>query len=274
MPARLLNRYSFLPLFLTIFFLSFRIAEACSCIFSPTVLYSFDHADVVVVVSAVSVERVQPEKTAAPGRMSKGRNSLHGVISTSMRVEQVFKGTVKVGDEMIFLQGNGADCFWAFDENDIGKKFLFYLTQPKNSNRWTAYTCSRSGTVKQAADDLLYLNKLDKVRNKTRVSGTLSFNNAAGESVAGRKIRLMGTEGTYETKTDENGVYEIYDLPAGRYLVEPEVTKGWKVRFWMNYSPSLDGIAVVGWLPKIPIILEAKKHVGLHIVFEIDGPTG
>lgn len=28
---------------------------------------------------------------------------------------------------------------------------------------------------------------------------------------------------TYETKTDENGVFEIYDLPPGKYFIEPEM---------------------------------------------------
>jgi hypothetical protein len=271
MLARLLNRYSFLPLFLSIFLLSCRIAEACSCGPLPTVLDSFNHSDVVVVVSAVSVEKATPEKTAAPGRMSDGTDYVDGVMSTSMRVEQVFKGTVKVGDEMIFVQGGGADCIWTFDESDIGKKFLFYLKHQKNSNRWMGFTCGRSGNVNQAVDDLLYLNNLDKVRNRTRISGTLGFNYDAGESLAGRKIRIIGTKGSHEIKTDANGVYEIYDLPAGRYVVEPEIPKGWKIGlFWLEYSQSVDRNAKELSFQKIPINLEAKKHAGLDIMFEID----
>ncbi len=266
-----MKQYSSLSFFLLIFLLSLRTAEACSCGAAPTVLNAFNHSDVVVIVSPVSVEKAPPEKTAPPGRIAERQRYVDGVMSTSTRVEQVFKGTLKVGDEMIFLQGGGADCIWTFDEKDIGKKFLFYLTRFEGSQRWMAITCGRSKLVEYAADDLLYLNNLDKVRNKTRISGTVRFRYETNEIRAGRKIRIVGTNSTQEVKTDENGVYEIYDLPAGRYFVEPDVPKGWKVeRYWLDYSPSFDRKANDGSLQKIPIILEANKHASLDLTFEID----
>src|SRR5258705_5099362 len=271
MLSRHLKQYSLPPLFLLIFLLGLRTAEACSCGGSATVLDAYNHADVVVIVNAVSVEKAEPEKTAPKGQMSNGENYVDGVKSTMMRVEQVFKGTLKVGAEMVFAQGGGADCIWTFDEGDIGKKFLFYLKRFDDSSIWVAGTCGRSSPVDHAGDDLLYLRNLDKVRDKTRISGTLVFRYEVGESLAGRKIRIVGAERTYELKTDDNGVYEIYDLPDGRYFVEQEVPKGWKVgRFWSGYTPSIDRKAKDGSLQKIPIFLEAKKHAGLNIVFEID----
>ena len=271
MLSRHLKQYSSPSLFLLVFLLGLRTAEACSCGPSSTVLDDFNYSNVVVVVSALSVEKAEPDKTAPPGQMSNGENYVDGVKSTSMRVEQVFKGTLKVGDEMIFDQGGGGDCIWTFNEQDIGKKFLFYLRQYKDYSRWMAVTCGRSNSVDHAADDLLYLTNLKKVRNKTRISGTLGFQHEAGESLAGRKIRIIGAKRTVEVKTDDNGVYEIYDLPAGRYFVEPEIPKGWKVGgYSLGYSPSVDRNAKEGSLQKIPIILEAKKHAGLNIMFEID----
>jgi len=125
--------------------------------------------------------------------------------------------------------------------------------------------------VDHAGDDLLYLNKLSKVRDKTRISGTVQFERDLGETFAGRKVRIVGAERTYELKTDDKGVYEIYDLPAGRYFVEPDVPKGWKVgHLWLGYSSSIDRNAKDVSLKKIPIVLEAKKHAGLDIMFEID----
>lgn len=271
MLSRDLKQYSLPPLFLLIFLLGLRTAEACSCGGSATVLDSYNHADVVVIVNAASVEKAEPEKTAPKGQMSNGENYVDGVKSTTMRVEQVFKGTLKVGAEMVFAQGGGADCIWTFDEEDIGKKFLFYLKRFNDSPVWVAGTCGRSSPVDHARDDLLYLNNLNKVRDKTRISGTVQFSHDVGESLAGRKVRIIGAERTYELKTDDKGVYEIYDLPAGRYFVEPEVPKGWKVGgFWLGYSPSIDRNSEEGSLQKIPIVLEAKKHAGLDIMFEID----
>ncbi len=268
----MLSRHlKFLPLFLLIFPLSVQTAEACSCGGPPTVLDSLNAADVVVIVSVVSVEKAQPETTAPPGQIANEENYIDGVKSTSTRVEQVFKGTLKVGEEMIFMQGGGADCIWTFNEKDIGQKYLFYLKRFDDSTHWMAGTCGRSKPVESAGDDLLYLNNLDKVRNKTRISGTLRFYFDSDESLAGRKVRIIGAKRTQEVKTDSNGVYEIYDLPAGRYFVEPEVPKGWKVaEFWLGYSPSLDRKAKEISLKRIPIILEAHKHASLDFVFEID----
>ena len=260
MLSRPLKRYFFLPLFLLIFLIGSRTAEACSCGPAPTVLDAFNFAEVVVVVSVLSVEKV-----------SDGHNYVRGVKSTTTRVEQVFKGALKVGDEMIFLQGGGANCIWTFNEEDIGQKFLFYLTQSKGSTRWMAGTCGRSDRVDRAADDLLYLNNLNKVRYKTRISGTISFSHDEGESLAGVRIRFVGGKRSEEVKSDENGVYEIYDLPAGPYFVEPEVPKGWKVgEFWLRYSASVDRKSMAGSLQRIPIVLDPNKHAGLNIMFEIN----
>lgn len=260
---------------------------ACSCGRNPTVLDAYDHADVVVIVTVVSVEKVGPELTAPEGQMSDGRNYVDGVKSTTMRVEQVFKGALKIGEEMIFAQGGGADCIWTFNEKDIGKKYLFYLgdsrgvialtsagstkVDPADLKVWIAITCGRSSNVDYAGDDLLYLKNRDKLRGRTRISGTLSFDYDGGESVAGRNIRIAGGGKTYNVKTDENGVYEIYDVPAGKYLVEPEIPQGWKVgRFWLGYSPSFAGTEETERPKQISIVLEAKKHAGLDIRFDLD----
>ena len=271
MHSRHLKQYLFPLLFLSIFLLGLRTAEACSCGAPPTVLDAYNRSDVVVIVSAVAVEKAEPEQTASPGQMSNGGGYVHGIKSTSMRVEQVFKGPLKVGDEMIFRQGGGADCVWTFNEQDIGKRFLFYLRDLGKSFRWMAGTCGRSNRVDYAADDLLYLTNIDKVRNKTRLSGTLRFYYETGEDLAGRKLRITGASRTVELKTDEHGVYEIYDLPAGRYFVDPEIPKGWRIaKFWLDCSPSVDRKAKEGSSPGIPIILGANKHASLNIMFEID----
>jgi hypothetical protein len=244
---------------------------ACSCGPEPTVLDAYNHADYVIIVRAVAVEKAEPEKTAPQGQLSNGENYVDGVKSTTMRVERVYKGSLKLGDEMTFAQGGGADCIWTFNEQDIGKKYLLYLKRFKDSNVWIAVSCGRGGNLEYVGDDLLYLNKLDKVRGKTRISGTLRFATETDEAVAGRKIRIVGADKTYEVKTDENGVYEIYDVPAGRYSIEPEIPQGWKVaNFWLRYSPSFAGNDEVKSPKKIPIVLEDKKHAGLDIRFEID----
>ena len=260
-----------MPLVLAVLLFCAPDASACSCGRERTVLDEYEWADVVVVVKAVAVEKAEPEKTAPPGRMSDGENYVGGVKSTAVRVERVFKGNLKAGDEMTFGQGGGADCIWTFEEEDVGRRYLFYLKRFGNSAVWIAGTCGRSRGAEYAGDDLLYLDKMDKVRGKTRISGTVYFAGETGESVAGRKIKIVGAGHTYEVKTDENGVYEIYDVPAGRYSVEPELPRGWKVaNSWLRYSPSFAGNNGDEATKQITIALADKKHAGLDLRFEVD----
>jgi hypothetical protein len=247
-----------------------REAHACSCGPRPTVLEAFEQSDHVVVTKAIAIEK--SEKAAPPGGMSDGENYVAGVKATRMRVERAYKGNLKVGDELTFGQGGGADCIWTFDEEAIGQQFLFYLI-PLNKGQkvWYAVTCGRSSGLQHATDDLLYLNKLDKVRGRTRLSGTIRFAADGHPDVAGRLIRVVGAKGTYKVRTDANGVYEIYDLPPGRYTIEPDIPPGWKLdRYWLSYSRNSPPDAERDPLTKVPILLEAKKHTGLDIVFEID----
>lgn len=272
-----------------------REGHACSCSQTPTVLDSYDAADVVVVARVVSLEMApkkegrkpsgasaeksgeQAEKAAEQPEASaeEERAGYGGVRSTKMMVERVYKGGPKPGDEMVFGQGGGADCVWTFGQDDVGDSYLFYLKRYEDEAVWFAGTCGRSRPVRLAHDDLLYLDKLDRARGRTRISGTLDFGytKLPHPGVAGLKVRVVGAGKTYEVKTDEHGVYEIYDAPAGRYTVEPETPPGWKVAYyWLGRSPSLAGFGEENpkGPPKIPIVVEAKKHAGLDISFEID----
>src|SRR5262245_8203965 len=151
---------------------SFLVAQkvnACSCGPAPTVLESYAGSDTVVIARVVSLEKARKaEKLGDPGYMN-------GVKLTTMLVEKVFKGTTKVGEKLIFGQGGGADCIWTFREEDMGEQFLFYLHSRADLPKWYASTCGRSRRVEFATDDLLYLNDLEKLRDKTRISGTLTF---------------------------------------------------------------------------------------------------
>src|ERR1044072_5937674 len=154
-----------------------KTANACSCGPRPTVLDSFDASDEVVILRAISIEKGEDNE-------DKEEYYVDGVKSTTMVVEKVFKGKLKVRDEIVFGQGNGADCIWTFDEKSVGDQFLFYLTRPEKLSKddylpskepglWFVSGCGRSRDLDEATEDLLYLENMAKVRGKTRISGSI-----------------------------------------------------------------------------------------------------
>lgn len=202
-----------------------RAARACSCGPTSAVLDSYEKADLVVVTRAVSVGKA--ERAAPKGRIGDDEHYVDGVKSTTMRVERVYKGGVQVGDELVFGQGGAADCVYTFSEESIGRRYLFYLVQFPRSRVWVAFTCGRSRPVEHAADDLLYLDNLDRVRGRTRLSGTVRFGHEGAPEVGGRLVRVVGEKKTYEARTNADGVYlygEMY-AHAGEYENCPRIER-------------------------------------------------
>ena len=236
------------------------ISFACSCLPALSVLEDYEQSQVVMIVRVVSVQRVGEKPR---------RSSDDGVQSSKLVVEKVYKGNVRVGEELTFAQGNGADCVWIFDEGFIGKRSLLYTNVPAAGSLWRAFVCGRSTSLESASEDLLYFDKLDQVRGKTRVSGRYAGGGFARQDfpVAGRKIQIVGEKQIYQITTDEKGIFEIYDLPPGNYRLEPELPTGYKIdRDWLrvvgdaNREQSSDTF--------VAFTLKPQKHVSLALGFE------
>ena len=261
-------------LFLPAFFLASGTAKGCSCAIQPTVQKEYDWASVVVVAQMISVEKGQTATT-------RDRIQL-----TTMMVEKVFKRSVKLNEQIIFAQGGGADCVWMFNDKDIGQRYLFYLhaddgIKDKGPRLWIASTCGRSRRLEYAADDLLYLENISKVRGRTRLSGTLMFyqppilegQEPTGVVLAGKKVSVIGEKKTYELITNRDGVYEIYDLPPGRYRIEPEIPNAWRIDYSYasvepkdNKQRSEDGSK----RQHFQVIIEAEKHAYRDFTYGVD----
>jgi hypothetical protein len=242
-----------------------NLVVACARAPKPTVLQAYDESDVVVIARAISVEKLsdQSEKPMIGTLVS----------STAMQVEKVFKGNLRAGDKIVFGQGNGIRCTWVFYEDDIGKEYLFYLNSPpKGEKLWFEYGLGRSHLLEHAADDLLYLKKMDKVRGRTRISGTLDEDGLTGLSLEGQPIRIIGKNRTYVAKTDTNGVYELYDLPPGRYVLEPKLKFGWKVDEFFLTRPStrLELMHRRRRSNRVTFTLRPRSHFGVDLRLELN----
>ncbi len=141
---------------------------------------------------------------------------------------------------------------------------------------WFAFFCGRSRGLDYATEDLLYLENLAKFRGKTRISGSIGGGYRYPDiDVAGKKIKLIGSKKTYQTKTNEDGVFEIYDLPPGKYFIEPETPTGWKIDpYWVRYSSSVIGgelgVPEMRSPKQVAVMLESKRHASVDILFTID----
>ena len=241
--------------FFIVSFLGLRLAAASACVLLPlpTVLDEYEQADVVITTRLVSIE-----KTKEPDPMH------FNIRSATMVVQRVFKGNLKVQEAIRFVQGNGIDCLWQFDGRMIGGEYLLYLNSPDEGSDLWYLGQGRSSELSDAANDLLYLNNLDKVRGQTRVSGTLD----GDFPVAGKNVRIIGKHKVFHTATDEHGVYEVYGLPPGKYLIAPEMPYGWIIDRDESF-PTVSERPMHSKFYKA-FILRPKKHAVIDFAFKID----
>lgn len=217
---------SVISFFTILLIFSAQNASACMCRRNETVDKELKNTPNVVVLTLQNVE-LSEEKS------ENGGNVWHSTFT----VDKAFKGRFKANDKLVFKNKLFFGCGMTFSEKGIGTKYLLYLGEkPDEKNIWDAPSCSRSGSVKDTADDLLFLENLEKVENKTRLSGIveqyveeMTAEGKIGNRnyLSGRKILLSGNGKNIELKTDENGVYEIYDLPPGKYKITAEKINGY-----------------------------------------------
>src|ERR1044072_337729 len=139
--------------------------QACVCSArDDSTLGKFEKARFVVVNKIVSLQKEPRVRIVYSGK-EEIREPIMTIVSIKMIVERVYKGDLKVGDEMIFTQVE-SDCFVEFDEDQVGTEFLFYLNPRETKPEfWYAESCERSiplpnypsNYIKDAANDLLYL---------------------------------------------------------------------------------------------------------------------
>lgn len=235
--------------------------SACGCYQKPTVLHEYEQADAVLTARIISVEKIEPPDPI-----------LQDVRSATVLVQRVYKGNVRAGEQIKLGQGNGIDCLWTFDEQMVGEEELLYLYEVKDGATVGVSGCGRSNALERAGDDLLYLNNLEKARGRTRVSGSYGTQFDSDEfDVKNKKIQIIGRKKVYETTTDANGNYELYDLPPGRYVLRPEMPAGWKIDLMeMVRSPSYSKNRPGSSTRQIVFTLRPKQHAGLDLPFKID----
>jgi hypothetical protein len=226
-----------LAVFALLFVAPAGVVAACTCGGTPSVCASYLAADAVFTGTVRRVGLPRPKKDA------DGEEYVAGQVA-HIQVEKAFKGMTE--SEVIFHTA-GTSCDPVYAE---GERRLFYAYRDEKTKQWVTHACDRNGLVERAADDLLYLQGLPASARRTRIAGELAHyeEGPAGgfrrvSNIAGAKVKITGERQTYEVYTDQNGVYEIYGLPPGKYAVEPEPLAGLKLGTPLRYgeTDSADG---------------------------------
>lgn len=160
------------------------------------------------------------------GRVSKviesssdGKGNYDGHQIAFIEVLKSYKGTN--GKAIKISQGNSL-CDWRFNQNKVGNKYLFYLSKYANKNLYSVINCGRSREMERAMDDLSWLNKLPASLIRTRISGVVELRDNNSLLLSDIRLNIVGEKKTYQVKT-KNGLYEIWDIPAGQYSILPSL---------------------------------------------------
>jgi hypothetical protein len=156
---------------------------------------------------------------------SDGKGNFDGHQIAFIEVLKSYKGTKRQAIKI--SQGNSL-CDWRFNPSRVGNKYLFYLSKYANKNLYSVINCGRSRATERAMDDLSWLNKLPASRIRTRISGVVKLRANLSPLLSDIKLNIVGEKKTYEVKT-KNGLYEIWDVPAGQYSILPSLTDDYQL---------------------------------------------
>src|ERR1700754_2391459 len=208
--------------FVTIIFCP-GLVSACSCLGTPSSCGSFLMAEAVFVGTVTSVKQ-QPMKYE--GYDGTGQVAV-------VKVDEAFKG---VNTPEVIFHSHQTSCDLYYEE---GQRWLFYASYDKKEKAWYVGAWGRTRKLDHAASDLLYLRALPGAMENTRIAGAL-WNRGDYKPLMGVKVKLTGERETHEVFTDKNGVYEMYGLPPGRYVITAETPMNLKLSFATGEATIID----------------------------------
>lgn len=239
----------------------------CTCLPGPTVLDAFESYENVLTAEFLGVERIPNDEK------SSGSHELYAGV---LKVENVYKGSLREGELIRVFNGGGGDCSGGFYYVEKGDKFLFYMGNKRSVmslpvKMYVYGICSRSGLLKNRKKDLNFLDNHAALAGKTRLSASLIAGGGKDStpSVSGIKVEITGRNIHREATTDADGFFEFWDLPPGNYSIKYFVPDGWKLGRYVTI-PSDPFRRKQAAESTIPATIFPRKHGEIRVFFEID----
>ncbi len=192
-------------LFLVLIF-AFSIEQSLACTYGPpyrTVCENYAQADSVIIGKIESV---------------KSGDSNQTVI---VKIEKTYKGQKL---KQIVLNQPLSTCDPDFSD-DVGETMLLYVVRNDKTKKYSVIAPGTGGRVERENENLYWLNNLPMSLKRTRLSGTIELYKDSPfefvDYIVGTKVKVFNDKNSFETFTDKNGVYEIWDIPTGKYQIEP-----------------------------------------------------
>jgi hypothetical protein len=161
-----------------------------------------------------------------------GETAFLSTRKARFRVDDSFGGLpADVREVDIYTGSGGGDCGIRFEPGD---RYLIQSTLGTDGNLHTGI-CSSTRRIENAGTFLHLLRQLRNGKPSPTLIGRIAIRHRNdGESppprvLASTRIRARSGDKTWETLSDADGIYAFYDLPPGRYNVEPELPPGLRV---------------------------------------------
>lgn len=212
-----------------------QIALACTCAREgPVPCGKFGPTDVVFVGTVEGVENPPPDFShAAESGVDMRTVDQSRYSRYHFRIDERISGTQTAYID-VFSGRGGGDCSYHFEK---GAKYLVFPFQ-SDDGRLIATICSETRPVELAQAKLAVLRAMrdhqpvaslyGSMRSVQQPYGSVS-DDYYGKPVADTRMILRSDKNVLETKTDANGNYSFFDVPAGKYHVEADLPRHFEI---------------------------------------------
>ncbi len=208
---------------------------ACSCAGpGPVPCGEFSSTSLVFVGTVESIENPPPDfDQAAKSSVDMRTVDQSGYARYYFRVDEKISGT-QTTDIDVFSGRGGADCSYHFQK---GEQYLVFPYK-SDDGRLMATICSETRPVELAQPKLAVLRAMrdhqpvaslyGSMRSVQQPYGSVS-DDYYGKPVVDTRMILRSDKNTLQAKTDANGNYAFFGVPAGKYHVEADLPQHFEI---------------------------------------------